>query len=86
MRMARAGRSYADILHHYYAGVHLVDLSMLDFFREEESAPGPSADTQMVGLRFTAASSALSEAVRSILAAACHFARAPAVLPCAASA
>lgn len=35
MAMARAGRSYTDILHHYYANVHLVDLSTLDFFRDE---------------------------------------------------
>ena len=35
MAMARAGISYADILHHYYAEVHLVDLTTLDFFRDE---------------------------------------------------
>lgn len=35
MAMARAGRSYTDILHHYYANVHLVDLSTIDFFRDE---------------------------------------------------
>jgi stage II sporulation protein D len=35
MNMARVGRSYTDILHHYYANVHLVDLSTLDFFRDE---------------------------------------------------
>jgi len=34
MRMARSGRSYIDILHHYYSNVHLVDLSTLDFFRD----------------------------------------------------
>lgn len=34
MRMARSGRSYTDILHHYFANVHLVDLSMLEFLRE----------------------------------------------------
>ncbi|HRD54183.1 MAG TPA: SpoIID/LytB domain-containing protein [Flavobacteriales bacterium] len=35
MAMARAGRSYTDILHHYYSNVHLVDLGTLDFFRDE---------------------------------------------------
>lgn len=35
MNMARSGRSFVDILHHYYAEVHLVDLSTLDFFRDE---------------------------------------------------
>ncbi|MBK9177656.1 MAG: SpoIID/LytB domain-containing protein [Flavobacteriales bacterium] len=35
MGMARAGRSYTDILHHYFTNVHLVDLSTLDFFRDE---------------------------------------------------
>lgn len=35
MGMARAGRSYTDILHHYFANVHLVDLGTLDFFRDE---------------------------------------------------
>ncbi len=35
MSMARSGRSFVDILHHYYAEVHLVDLSTLDFFRDE---------------------------------------------------
>lgn len=39
MRMASAGRAYTDILHHYYTGVHLVDIATLDFFREEEAAP-----------------------------------------------
>ncbi|MCB0763894.1 MAG: SpoIID/LytB domain-containing protein [Flavobacteriales bacterium] len=39
MRMAKAGRSYTDILHTYYTDVHLVDLSTLDFFREEAPAP-----------------------------------------------
>ncbi len=43
MRMARAGRSYTDILHHYYTNVHLVDITTLDFFREEAPEPGPSA-------------------------------------------
>lgn len=36
MRMARAGRSYTDILHHYFTDVHLVDITTLDFFRDEE--------------------------------------------------
>ncbi|MBK9149047.1 MAG: SpoIID/LytB domain-containing protein [Flavobacteriales bacterium] len=35
MNMARAGFSYTDILHHYYASVHLIDLGTLDFFRDE---------------------------------------------------
>lgn len=39
MRMAREGHSYLDILHHYYTDVHLVDLSTLEFFREEEAVP-----------------------------------------------
>lgn len=43
MRMAKAGRSYTDILHHYYSNVHLVDVGTLDFFREETPKPGPSA-------------------------------------------
>lgn len=34
MNMARSGASFTDILHHYYADVHLVDLSTLDFFRD----------------------------------------------------
>ncbi len=34
MRMARTGRTYTEILHHYFSDVHLVDLSMLDFLRE----------------------------------------------------
>ncbi len=34
MHMARNGRTYTEILHHYYTGVHVVDLGMLDFFRE----------------------------------------------------
>jgi stage II sporulation protein D len=36
MRMASSGYSYPDILHFYYKDVHLVDLSALDFFREEK--------------------------------------------------
>jgi stage II sporulation protein D len=43
MRMALAGRSYTDILHHYFTEVHLVDLSTLDFFRDETPAHGPGA-------------------------------------------
>jgi stage II sporulation protein D len=39
MRMAKAGRSYMDILHHYFTDVHLVELSTLDFFKEERAAP-----------------------------------------------
>ena len=38
MAMARAHISYTDILHQYYRDVHLVDLSTLDFFREEMPA------------------------------------------------
>ena len=40
MGMARAGFPYADILHHFYNEVHLVDLSTLDFFRDAEPASG----------------------------------------------
>lgn len=46
MRMAREGKSYTDILHQYYTDVHLVDVTTLDFFREEEPVPaiaGPRA-------------------------------------------
>ena len=39
MRMAREGKSYTDILHQYYTDVHLVDVTTLDFFREEEAVP-----------------------------------------------
>jgi stage II sporulation protein D len=35
MQRAAAGSSFQDILHHYYAGVHLIDLVSLDFFRED---------------------------------------------------
>lgn len=35
MKMASSGHSYPDILHFYYKNVHLVDLSALDFFRED---------------------------------------------------
>jgi stage II sporulation protein D len=45
MQMARADRTYTDILHHYFTDVHLVDVSTLDFFREEAPKPGPSAPT-----------------------------------------
>ena len=34
MNMARSGRTYTEILHYYYTGVHLVDLSALDFFKD----------------------------------------------------
>jgi stage II sporulation protein D len=40
MGMARAGFTYTDILHHYYTGVHLVDLGTLDFFRDDEPLRG----------------------------------------------
>lgn len=35
MRMAELGYKYTEILHYYYKDVHLVDHSVLDFFREE---------------------------------------------------
>ena len=35
MEMAKDGYSYYDILHHYFAEVHIVDLKSLDFFRDE---------------------------------------------------
>ncbi|MBL0046359.1 MAG: SpoIID/LytB domain-containing protein [Flavobacteriales bacterium] len=35
MCMARAGLPFTEILHHYFAEVHLVDLHTLDFFRDE---------------------------------------------------
>jgi stage II sporulation protein D len=35
MRMSRLGYTYKDILHFYYREVHLVDLSVLEFFRKE---------------------------------------------------
>ena len=35
MRMARSGIAFTEILHHYFAEVHLVDLHTLDFFRDE---------------------------------------------------
>lgn len=34
MRMAQLGFSYTEIIHYYYSGVHLIDLSVLDFFKE----------------------------------------------------
>ncbi|HRH38880.1 MAG TPA: hypothetical protein PK760_11070, partial [Flavobacteriales bacterium] len=40
MAMARYGASYTDILHHYFTGVHLVDLSTIDFFRDVDTLPG----------------------------------------------
>jgi stage II sporulation protein D len=35
MRMAKQKRSYKDILSFYYRDVHLVDLSALNYFRQE---------------------------------------------------
>ena len=35
MRMALLGYSYKDMIHFYYKDVHIVDLSVLDFFRQE---------------------------------------------------
>ena len=35
MRMAELGHKYNEILHYYYKDVHLVDLSTLDFFKED---------------------------------------------------
>ncbi|NUM51087.1 MAG: SpoIID/LytB domain-containing protein [Flavobacteriales bacterium] len=35
MRMSKLGYSYPFILHYYYSGVHMVDLSFLSFFKEE---------------------------------------------------
>lgn len=35
MQMARNGADFTTVLHHYYNGVHLVDLSNLDFFRDD---------------------------------------------------
>ena len=40
MHMARAGKSYTDILRHYYTDVHLVDVNSLDFFRDEDPSTG----------------------------------------------
>jgi len=35
MQMAALGYNYSEILHFYYSGVHIIDLSALDFFRED---------------------------------------------------
>lgn len=35
MEMAAQGYNYSEILHFYYSGVHIIDLSALDFFKEE---------------------------------------------------
>jgi stage II sporulation protein D len=35
MNMAEKGYTYIDILHHYYKGVHMIDLKALDFFKED---------------------------------------------------
>lgn len=35
MNMALKGYSFTEILHYYYKSVHLVDLSVIDFFKEE---------------------------------------------------
>lgn len=40
MNMAKDGYSYSDILHHYFAEVHIVDLKNLDFFRDEDGVKG----------------------------------------------
>lgn len=34
MEMAGQGYSYSEILNYYYSGVHIIDLSALDFFKE----------------------------------------------------
>ena len=34
MEMAAQGYDYSEILHFYYSGVHIIDLSALDFFKE----------------------------------------------------
>lgn len=34
MRMSELGFTYTEIIHYYYQGVHLIDLSVLDFFKE----------------------------------------------------
>jgi len=34
MHMARLGYTYTDILHHYYQNIHLIKLSVIDFFRD----------------------------------------------------
>lgn len=35
MEMAKRGYNYSEILHYYYKGVHIIDLSALDFFKED---------------------------------------------------
>lgn len=35
MNMAKCGYYYDDILHYYYSNIHLVNLSVIDFFRSE---------------------------------------------------
>lgn len=40
MHMAREGRSFTEILRHYYTDVHLVDVNTLDFFRDDEKSMG----------------------------------------------
>jgi stage II sporulation protein D len=35
MQMAKYGYNYVKILQHYYTGIHLVDISALEFFREK---------------------------------------------------
>ncbi|MBW6481993.1 MAG: SpoIID/LytB domain-containing protein [Vicingaceae bacterium] len=35
MRMAKIGYSYADILHFYYEGVHMINLKSLNFFKTD---------------------------------------------------
>lgn len=35
MEMAALGYNYSEILHFYYSGVHIIDLSALDFFKED---------------------------------------------------
>ena len=35
MEMAALGYTYSEILHFYYSGVHIIDLSALDFFKED---------------------------------------------------
>lgn len=34
MRMTELGFSYDEIIHYYYSNVHIIDLSVLDFFKE----------------------------------------------------
>ena len=35
MEMAALGYNYSQILHFYYSGVHIIDLSAIDFFKED---------------------------------------------------